>query len=74
MMDDQCAHRGRPMASEGPPRTEAILCVRVPYREGRERVGQAIEVLRKEQPLPQPRVPHPVRQPDTRPRRQAEEA
>ena len=32
------------MASEGPPQAEAILCVRVPGREGRERVWQAIEL------------------------------
>jgi len=62
------------MASEGPPRTEAIRCVRVPCRDCRERVWQAIEVLRKGQPLPQPQVPYPVRQHDTRPRRQVEEA
>ena len=62
------------MASEGPPRTEAILCVRVPCREGRERVWQAIEVLRKGQQRPQSNGPHSVRQPETRPRCQAEEA
>ena len=55
------------MASEGPPQAEAILCVRVPCREGRERVWQAIELLRQEQQQPQqPRVPEPVRQPETR--------
>ena len=37
------------MASEGPPRAEEILCVRVPCREGRERVWQAIEMLRQAQ-------------------------
>ena len=58
------------MASEGPPQAEAILCVRVPCREGRERVWQAIELLRQEQQQPQqPRVPEPVRQPETRRRR-----
>ena len=62
------------MASEGPPRTEAIRCVRVPCREGRERVWQAIEVLRKGQQLPQPRGSPPVHQPETCPRYQAEEA
>jgi hypothetical protein len=62
------------MASEGPPRAEEILCVRVPCREGRERVWQAIEVLRKGQQPQQPRVPRPVRQHDTRPKRQAGEA
>jgi hypothetical protein len=41
------------MASEGPPRAEAILCVRVPCRAGRERVWQAIELLRQEQRQPQ---------------------
>ena len=58
------------MASEGPPRTEEILCVRVPCREGRERVWRAIELLRQEQRQPQqPTVPGSVRQPKTRPRR-----
>jgi hypothetical protein len=58
------------MASEGPPRAEAILCVRVPCREGRERVWQAIELLRQEQRQPQqPTVSGPVPQPKTRPRR-----
>jgi predicted site-specific integrase-resolvase len=33
------------MASEGLPRAEEILCVRVPCRDGRERVWQAIKVL-----------------------------
>jgi hypothetical protein len=33
------------MASEGPPHTEEILCVRVPCRDGKERVWQAIEML-----------------------------
>jgi hypothetical protein len=32
------------MASEGPPQAEEILCVRVPCREGRARVWQAINV------------------------------
>ena len=41
------------MASEGPPRAEAIHCVRVPCREGRERVWQAIELLRQGQHHPQ---------------------
>ena len=41
------------MASEGPPRVEAIQCVRVPCREGRERVWQAIELLRQGQHHPQ---------------------
>jgi len=58
------------MASEGPPRAEVILCVRVPCREGRERVWQAIELLRQEQRQPQqPRVTGPVRQPEIRGRR-----
>jgi hypothetical protein len=35
------------MACEGPPRTEEILCVRVPCREGRARVWRAIELLRQ---------------------------
>jgi hypothetical protein len=35
------------MASEGPPRTEEILCVRVPCRERRERVWRAIELLQR---------------------------
>ena len=38
---------------------------------GRERVWQAIEVLRKGQQLPQPRGSHPVHHPETRPRCQA---
>jgi hypothetical protein len=42
------------MASEGPPRTEEILCVRVPCREGKERVWQVIELLRQTQRRPQP--------------------
>ena len=55
------------MASEGPPRTEAILCVRVPCREGRERVWQAIELLRQEQRQPQQAsMPEPGRRPATR--------
>ena len=36
---------GRPMASEGSPRTEEILCVRVPCRVGREQKWCAIELL-----------------------------
>jgi hypothetical protein len=40
------------MASEDPPRAAAILCVRGPWREGRERVWQAIEVLRQGQQGP----------------------
>ena len=63
------------MASEGPPRAEEILCVRVPCREGRERVWQAIEVLRQGQRhQPQPMVQRSVRPQETRPRRQAGEA
>jgi len=51
------------MASQEPPPGEAIICVRVPCREGKERVWQAIELLRQEQrPSQQPRVPEPVRQ------------
>ena len=58
------------MASEGPPRAEAMLYVSVPCREGRERVWRAIELLRQEQrQSQQPTVPGPVRQPETRPRR-----
>jgi hypothetical protein len=33
------------MASEGPPQSEEIVCVRVPCRDGRERVWRAIELL-----------------------------
>jgi hypothetical protein len=33
------------MASEGPPRTEAILCVRIPCREGRERGVDNLSIL-----------------------------
>ena len=37
------------MASEGPPQSEEIVCVRVPCRDGRERVWRAIELLHQEQ-------------------------
>jgi len=61
------------MASEGPPRAEAIHCVRVPCREGRERVWQAIELLRQGQHHPQqPTIQGSVRQPTTPPSRQAQ--
>jgi hypothetical protein len=63
------------MASEGPPRTEGILCVSVPCREGRERVWQAIEVLRQGQQHPQqPRGLRPVPQHERRARQQVGEA
>jgi len=38
------------MASAKPPLQEAIVCVRVPSREGKERVWQAIELLRRTVP------------------------
>jgi hypothetical protein len=60
------------MASEGPPQSEEIVCVRVPCRDGRERVWRAIELLHQEQRQPQPLiVPPPVRRHATRPRRRA---
>ena len=63
------------MASEGPPRTEAMLCVRIPCREGRERVWQAIEVLRQAQRHQQQRsAPRPVLQPKTHARGQVEDS
>jgi hypothetical protein len=63
------------MASEGPPRTEEILCVRVPCREGRARVWRAIKLLRQgPRALQQPMVRRPVRRHTMRPGRQAEEA
>ena len=37
------------MASEGPPQSEEIVCVRIPCRDGRERVWRAIELLHQEQ-------------------------
>jgi hypothetical protein len=49
------------MASEGPPQSEEIVCVRVPCRDGRERVWRAIELLhqeqRQQQPLPTTDIP-----------------
>jgi hypothetical protein len=61
------------MASEGPPRAEEILCVRVPCRDGLERVWQAIKVLRQAQRHQQQRrAPRPVSQPETRARSRAE--
>ena len=43
------------MASPQPPPEEAIVCVKVPCREGKERLWQAIELLRQEQrQQPQP--------------------
>jgi hypothetical protein len=47
------------MASPQSPPAEAILCVHVPWREGKERLWQAIELLRHTPPSPQP-VPAPV--------------
>ena len=47
------------MASPKPPQQEAIVCVRVPCREGKERVWQAIELLRHAQQLLQ-QSQHPV--------------
>ena len=61
------------MASEGPPRAEQMLCVRVPCREGRERVWQAIEVLRQaQQSQSQRSAPHPGSPCETRTRGRAE--
>jgi hypothetical protein len=60
------------MASEGPPRPEEILSVRVPCREGRERVWRAIARFQQgDRQLQQPRRARPVRRHETRPRRQA---
>ncbi|MGE3542024.1 MAG: recombinase family protein [Candidatus Tectimicrobiota bacterium] len=47
------------MASPEPPSGEVIISIRVPCREGKERVWQAIELLRHAQTSPQP-VPVPV--------------
>ena len=47
------------MASSKPPPQEAIVCVRVPCREGKERLWQAIELLRRMPPSPQP-LPQPA--------------
>src|SRR6266436_794989 len=47
---------GRPMASEGPPHGEEIVCVRVPCRDGKERVWRAIELLHQEQRQLQPPI------------------
>jgi hypothetical protein len=59
------------MASQEPPPGEAIICVRVPCREGKERVWQAIELLRLTPPSlqlsPQP-VPGPPACPQPHPR------
>ena len=53
------------MVSQEPPPGEVIIWVRIPCREGKERVWQAIELLRHtEQPLFIPRSrPRPVRTP-----------
>ena len=56
------------MASQEPPQGEAIICVRVPCREGKERVWQAIELLRHAQQLLQPsQQPGPTRTPPAAP-------
>jgi len=63
---------GRPMASEGPPQSEDIVCVSVPCREGRERGWRAIELFHQEQrPQRPPLVPRPARRHATRPSRRA---
>jgi hypothetical protein len=65
------------MASPKPPPQEAIVCVHVPCREGKERVWQAIELLRHTPPsshaVPAPMPPRrsPLR---SRARRRASQA
>ena len=48
------------MASEGPPQSEEIVCVRVPCRDGRERVWRAIELLHQEQRQQRQRIRFPA--------------
>jgi hypothetical protein len=50
------------MASPEPPPGEVIISIRVPCREGKERVWQAIELLQHTQQSPQP-VPIPPAHP-----------
>jgi len=58
------------MASSKPPPKEATVCVRVPSREGKERIWQAIELWRRTPPSPKP-LPQPPAQPHLRAQRQA---
>ena len=55
------------MASEITSTAQEIICIRVPCREGKERVWQAIDLLRQEQRRQQRgTATHLVRQPETR--------
>lgn len=55
------------MAAQEPPRAEVIVSIRVPCREGKERVWQAIEILRHTQQPPLQPSPPPPPQPTRTP-------